>query len=135
MDAQSVDIGPKRRARMDQMRFNGEIQQLRSDMLEVEDRIVEDLDRLKELLTPSRVANYLFLTFGQELLEQIKAADWGKLEEVSDKAKQSISNHKVLSALLGIGASGLLIYALRQSGKNDRPQYSPKKFEVNGSIQ
>lgn len=120
---------------MDQMKFNGEIQQLRSDMLEVEDRIVEDIDRLKELLTPSRVANYLFLTFGQELLDQIKAADWGRLEEVSDKAKQSIRNHKFLSTLLGIGASGLLIYAFLQSGRNDRLQHSPKKIEVSGSIQ
>lgn len=118
---------------MDRVKFSGEVQQLRSDMLEAEDRIVEDIDRLKELLSPDRVANFILLMLEEELLERAKAIDWPQLEEVSNKAKKIIKDHKLMSGILGIGVSGLLIYGLSNYLKNGRLEDPQRGIEVIGT--
>ncbi len=123
MDAESTNIEPERRTRLHQIEPDPEVEHLRADMLEAENRIVEDVDRLKETLAPDRIANYLVTAIREELLARIKTVDWQKLGDVRVKIKTSIQEHPYASAALGLGISSLIFYGLVRYQKGGRLQY------------
>ncbi len=112
MDAQPTNIEPERRTRLQSV-SDGELRDLRSDMLEAENRIAEDVDKIKEILTPESVANQLVSAVKGELLLRIKAIDTQRFRAAGNKIRSSIKEHPYLSTFLGLGlVSGIVAYGV-----------------------
>ncbi len=105
MDAQQINIETGKDARPRKV-SDGELQDIRSDMLKAEDRIVEDVNRMKEIISPERIANQLVSAVKGELILRMRNMDSQKLKAAGDKIKTSIKDHPVISAFLGLGVVG-----------------------------
>lgn len=111
MDAQSTNIETGRVTHL-QTGSDPEMDNLRSDVLKAEDRIVEDADKLQEMFTPERVANQLVSAAREELLIRTRSVDLKKLKDLGDKVIAVMKDHPYLSALLGLGVLGGIAYGV-----------------------
>ena len=96
-------------------------------MLHAENRIVEDVDRLQEILNPEKIANRLVSAVMDEAFMRIKTADMRKFGEVSDKVRTGIKKHPFFSTFIGLGlVGGVVAYSLLKNGETvRREQDSP----------
>ncbi len=115
MDAQPTDIEPERRTRMRRIEPNSEIENLRTGMLQTENRIVEDIETLLELLQPERVADHVIAIVKEELSLRLKAVDRQKLVY---RIKNEVKGRPYLFIPIGLGVIGLILYGLMPEDKN-----------------
>jgi hypothetical protein len=112
MDAQSTDVEPERRTRL-RTGPDAEMDYLRAEMLETENRVVEDFNKIKEMLSPEKVANHMVSAIREVLNSRIKAIDLQKISDAGDKVKTNIKDHPVFSFLIGLGLlSGIATYRM-----------------------
>ena len=121
MDAESNNIGAGRRTRLHQLESGVEFGHFRSGMLEAEDRIVEDVEKLKETLSPRRIARSMVAAAGKELL---RAVDRQNLGDVRERIRTGIKDHLYASAAVGLCLGGLVLHGQMNYRKYDRMDYS-----------
>jgi ElaB/YqjD/DUF883 family membrane-anchored ribosome-binding protein len=82
---------------------------LRSNIIETEDRIIEDIRKIQIILTPKNVANRLISTVAEKLFRRIETMNTQTINEMSDKVitntVETVKGHPVMAALLGLGVS------------------------------
>jgi hypothetical protein len=119
MDAQSTNVTPERKARFNDS--DAELNNLRSSVLEAENRIVEDVDKIKEMFTPEKLASFFTSAVREELLVRMKSIDSLRLRRISGKIKTVIQEYPITFVLLGLGlAGGAVAYGVlnsRQTGQ------------------
>lgn len=118
MDARSDNIAASRRSHPLSESDAG-LDRLRSNMIEAEDRIVEDVDRLQEMLTPERIANRLVSAVKDELFMRFGRVGMEELREVGNKVRTSIKKHPFFSTLTGLGlVGGAVAYCLLKNSED-----------------
>ncbi|MDR3556920.1 MAG: hypothetical protein P4L55_19370 [Syntrophobacteraceae bacterium] len=118
MDAQPTNIEPQRRTHMRQAETKWE-KDLRSDMLQTEERIVEDIENLMEMFRAERVVNYLAAAAKEELALRFRALERQELEKIFSGVKEALRDRRYVLGLIGLGITGLVFYSLipeRKSG-------------------
>ncbi|MDR3566720.1 MAG: hypothetical protein P4L43_01695 [Syntrophobacteraceae bacterium] len=97
---------------MSRMEPNLKIDDLRSDILKAENRIVEDIEHLKEMLHPGRVVSELMSAVKEELSMRLQAVEGQKLETIGNRVISEVKGRPFLFGLLGLGITGLIFYGL-----------------------
>ena len=81
-------------------------------MMRAEDRIIEDIMKIKNALAPENVANQLVATIGEKLSRKIETMDTQGIKKASIEkitgAMEAVKSHAGAAALLGFGASWLM---------------------------
>jgi len=121
MDARSVDIAALRRTRL-LTEPDAELDSLRSDMIDAENRIVEDVDRLQEMLNPEKIANRLVSSAMDEVFTLVRTAEAGKFKELGNKVKAGIKKHPFVSTFIGLGlvCGAVAYWSLLKNGDTGR---------------
>jgi hypothetical protein len=129
MDAQPTNIEPQRRTHMRQAETKWEIKDLRSDMLQTEERIVEDIENLMEMFRAERVVNYLAAAAKEELSLRFRAFERQNLEKILSGVKEALRDRRYVLGLMGLAITGLVFYSLtpeRKSGMARNVQEIPE---------
>ena len=118
MDAQQTGIEPDRRTRMRGQGENPGIDDLRSGILRTENRIVEDIEDLKEMFKPERVVNQVMAVFKEEMSLRFKAVEGRNLQALGERVISEVKGRPYLFGMLGFGIAGLVFYGLMPENKS-----------------
>jgi ElaB/YqjD/DUF883 family membrane-anchored ribosome-binding protein len=81
-------------------------------MMRAEDRIIEDIMKIKNALAPENVANQLVARVGEKLSRKIETMDTQGIKKASIEkitgAMEAVKSHAGAAALLGFGANWLM---------------------------
>ncbi len=137
MDAGSTYVGPgfAGRTRLRQpVVSNGNLAHPRPDIREAEVRIIKDIKKIRNALTPGNIANHLIAAIREELVRRIETMNTQRFNEVGDKmitsAVETVKDHPGITALVGLGVSWLLAdNMLKQKTTNGKIAQSQEQAE------
>ena len=104
---------------------DGDVQLLKRHIRDVEDRIMEDIGKIPEVLTPENIATYLVSTIREQLFRRFATMDSQRINEVSDRVvddtMEAVKSHPGVTALLGFGVTWFLADSmLKQKSDNSK---------------
>lgn len=102
---------------MRQMETDGEIQNLRSAMIQTEDKLIEDIESLKRLFNPELVLTYLIALAKQELSLRLRQMDGDKLQAIASRVKDEVKGRPMFLGAIGLAVAGIAFYGLRPENR------------------
>jgi ElaB/YqjD/DUF883 family membrane-anchored ribosome-binding protein len=111
-----------------------EAHRLRRQIRDAEDRIIEDIKKIPDVLTPENIATYLVSTIREQIFRRFATMNAQRINEVSDRmitdAVEAVKSHPGITALLGFGVTWFLADSMLKQRSDGRRTIAQLKEEV-----
>ena len=99
--------------------MNSDIQELRSGMIETENKLVEDIEELRVLLNSERVVSLIMAFAREEISRRLRAFDREKLQAMAYRVKKEIKTRPYMTGSIALAFAGLALYGFMPENRSN----------------